>query len=324
MHLPNPTRSVHYAPTDPGIDWVKDPDVAIDVPTEPGHWKALTPNVIALPSGGFRMYYTLVGPGFEYGVTRGSILSAFSPDGDRWAKEPGVRLAPFGPDADLRVVCPDVIPLGGGGYRMYVEGQPTDRPSSILSATSLDGLEWEPEPGIRFGDGRGRYGSPRCLYTTDDAAARDRFRLYFHRYAHPLRLGLDAGNHIVSAISADGLSFEEEPGVRIEQSGELQTFSVYAPEVLRLGDGGYRMYYAGWTAEPVRGRIFTATSADGVTWTRNEDAVVTFGGRYDREKCSEPSVIRLPDGRCRMFYEACDEDQVWRILSCTTPGRAAD
>ncbi len=39
--------------------------------------------------------------------------------------------------------------------------------------------------------------------------------------------------------------------------------------------------------------------------------------RFDREKCSEPCVIRLPDGRYRMFYEACDEHAVWRILSAT-------
>jgi hypothetical protein len=144
--------------------------------------------------------------------------------------------------------------------------------------------------------------------------------MYFHRYTHPLRMGLDAGNHIVSAFSADGLTFEQEPGIRIAQETPLEDFAVYAPEVIRLGDGSYRMYYAGWTVEPVRGRVFSATSADGLSWNKDPEINLDFGGRYDAEKCSEPCVMRLPDGRYRMFYEACDELHVWRILSATAAG----
>lgn len=311
-------QSVHFAPTDPGLRWVKDPGVAVDVPEAPGHWKTLTPNVVAVV-GGFRMYYTLVGPGTNYDVTVGRILSAFSTDGDRWEPEPGVRLEPFGPLADLRVVCPDVVSLEGGGYRMYLEGQPSGGPACIVSARSDDGLAWTPEPGMRYGDGVNRLGSPRVLDTGAGSGAPDRYRLYFHRYPLPLRMGLDAGNHIVSAVSPDGLSFAAEAGVRVPQSGELETFAVYAAEVLRLGTGGYRMYYAGWTADPVRGRIFAARSADGVAWVKEGGPLLEPGGpgAPDAEKCSEPSVIQLPDGRFRLFYEACDENQVWRILSAT-------
>ena len=309
-------RSVHWLPSDPGTRWVKDPGIVVAPPDDSGEWKALTPNVVALPSGGFRMYYTLSGPGRDYGPTRAVVLSAISADGSRWEPEPGVRLEPHGPDAAVRVVCPDVIPLDEGGYRMYFEGQPEGRASVILSARSGDGLAWSPEPGIRFGGPR-RYGSPRCLYVADDPAAAIQFRLYFHSYSHPLRMAPDAENHIVSAVSSDGLSFAAEPGVRIAQEGQLQTFAVYAPEVVRLGNDSYRMYYAGWQTDPVRGRIFSASSGDGVAWTRDWSVNVDIGGRYDTEKCSEPCVIQLPDGRYRMFYEACDTDAVWRILSAT-------
>jgi hypothetical protein len=312
---------VHWVPSDPGTRWVKDPGIVIAAPDDSGEWKALTPNVVAVPGGGFRMYYTVSGPGRDYGPTRAVILSAFSSDGSSWEPEPGVRLAPHGPDASVRVVCPDVIPLSpadGGGWRMYFEGQPADpRASVILSARSADGLAWEPEPGIRFGGPR-RDGSPRCVYVSDDAGAAVRYRLYFHSYSHPLRIAPDAENHIVSAVSGDGLSFVEEPGVRIAQEGPLQTFAVYAPEVLRLGDGSWRMYYAGWQMDPVRGRIFSARSSDGVSWVRDPEINLDFGGRYDTEKCSEPCVIQLPDGRYRMFYEASDEHAVWRILSATS------
>ena len=264
-----------------------------------------------------------VGPGVDYTVTQGNILSAVSDDGEQWEKEPGVRVGPHEPEAGLRVVCPDVVPLPDGGYRMYFEAQPPDRPARIGSARSADGLTWEPEPGVRFGaDNEWRYGSPRAVPLPDG-----RWRLYFHRYTQPLRMGLDAGNHIVSAISSDGLTFEEEPGIRIPQTTALESFAVYAAEVVGLGDATpapWRMYYAGWTADPIRGRIFSATSLDGLAWTKdpepNLEPAGSGVGAFDAEKCSEPSVMQLPDGRYRIYYEACDEGQVWRILSATAVG----
>ncbi len=156
---------------------------------------------------------------------------------------------------------------------MYFEGQPADpRASVILSARSADGLAWEPEPGIRFGGPR-RYGSPRCVFVSDDPAADVRFGSISTRTRIRCVMAADAENHIVSAVSSDGLAFTAEDGVRIGQEGPLQTFAVYAPEVLRVGSGGpsWRMYYAGWQVDPVRGRIFSASSSDGLSWTRDRD-----------------------------------------------------
>ena len=303
-------RSIHFQPDDPGTRWVKDPGVAIEPPDASGNWKALTPNVVDVP-GGYRLYYTLVGEGNDYSVTPGVVRSAFSDDGTHWEPEPGDRLGPHEPTADLRVVCPDVIPLEGGGWRMYFEAQNREGPATIGSAISDDGLTFQPEPGNRFGDGIWRYGSPRVIPVDGG------YRMYFHRYTHPLRMGLDAGNHIISAFSTDGLHFEQESGVRIAQTTPMEDFAVYAAEILRLSDSSYRMYYAGWTVEPVRGRVFSARSRDGIHFTKDPEINLDFGGRFDREKCSEPCVMRLPDGRYRMFYEACDEHLVWRILSAT-------
>ena len=267
------------------------------------------------------MYYTESGPGKDYRDSSARILSAYSQMGDIWAQEQGVRLSPHPPDAALRVVCPDVIPLPEGGYRMYFEGQPYNAPSLVLSARSEDGLRWEPEPGVRFGDGERAYGSPRCLYVGSvKGPGASGYRLYFHSYSYPMKPGLSSQNHIISAISEDGLHFVRERGVRIAQEGELESYAVYAPEVLRLGTGGFRMYYAGWSWDPTRGRIFSAVSGDGLSWTKEKAPCVVPGGTWDGVKCSEPCVTRLPDGRYRMFYEASNEDAVWRILSATSPG----
>ena len=56
-------RAVHYLPADPGCQWKEDPNVTIDLDTPLVSWRILTPNVIHVPSGGYRMYYMGFGPG---------------------------------------------------------------------------------------------------------------------------------------------------------------------------------------------------------------------------------------------------------------------
>jgi hypothetical protein len=148
------------------------------------------------------------------------------------------------------------------------------------------------------------------------------FRLYCHRYSHPFEPGLGSRNHILSFISSDGLRFEEEPGVRIAQERDgVEDYAVYAPEVIRLGDGTFRMYYAAWGGEPMHGRIFTAASPDGLRWTKQERPCIDVGGPRDQRHASEPCIIDLPGGRARLFYEACDDAGRWRILSATSVAR---
>ncbi len=311
-------RSVHYAENDPGREWVKDSRIALDQDTPLDSTKILTPNVIRLPDGGYRMYYTGLGPGRPAVDAQGYILSAFSEDAAVWTKDPGIRLDVHAPHATRRVLCPDVIPLADGGYRMYYEARTSEGPTTVLSAVSKDGLDWEPEAGIRFGDDTWSYGTPRCLYIEGGKAGTLRYRLYCHHYSYPLKPGLESQNHIVSAISDNGLDFRPEPGVRIPQETRFEDYAVYAPEVIRLGDGTYRMYYAAWTHEPMHGRLFTAVSRDAFNWSKHPEPCLDIGGPWDQTHASEPCVIDLDDGRHRLFYEACDAEGKWRILSATS------
>jgi uncharacterized protein YodC (DUF2158 family) len=307
----DPLTAVHHQARDPGTRWRKDPRIAIDLDHPLDAERILTPNVIHLPDGGYRMYYTGLGPARRDPDSLGYIVSARSDDAVTWHKDPGVRVDLFAPHASLRTLCPDVIPLADGGLRMYFEARSPDRPTVILSAHSTDGFDWTPDEGIRFGDPTWSYGTPRVLYIETG------YRMYFHRYTFPLRSGLEAGNHIISAVSDDGLTFAEEPGVRVAQETERETFSVYAPEVVRLGDGGYRMYFSGWS-DDIRGGVFTATSADGLAWQKSPEPCIDLDGPRDGSMVSEPCVIDLPDGRSRLFYEACDDDDNYRILSATS------
>ncbi len=311
----DPLTSVHFHKSDPGVRWTKDAAPAIDFnPLVPSNG-VLTPNVVALAGVGYRMYYTGFAPGTTKTDLLGHILSAHSADGTAWTLDDGVRVDVHGPHASQRTLCPDVVPIPGGRYRMYYEARTPDAPTVILSATSADGLAWELEDGVRIGDGEWSYGSPRCVYFPTDRGLI--YRLYFHHYSFPLVSGLHAQNHIVSAVSLDGLNFQIDPGVRIAQETERETYAVYAPEVLRLGDGSFRMFYAAW-AEAIDGGIFTAVSDDGIAWTKSPKPLLDLDVELDCRMVSEPCVIELPDGRCRMFYEARDSAGRAQILSATS------
>ena len=72
-----------------------------------------------------------------------------------------------------------------------------------------------------------------------------------------------------------------------------------------------------------RSRIFEAESDDGLTWRRT--GVVVEGAGHgsvelDAVHAEDMSVVRLPDGRLRMYYAACDSTGNWRVLSASTAG----
>ena len=335
---------VHTAAEDPGTAWTRDPRPAIEAPPDPetegapdpapeARWPAsaprtgirgaVAPNVVALPEGGYRLYYTQILPrrGFpaganDYDNSTTRILSAHSADALSWTPDPGVRLGPReGGAGEFRVVSPEVVPVPGGSglLRMYYECFPGPRsgPATLRSAVSEDGgLHWRVEEGVRLGEPGASYNAPRLLYLEDG-----RCRLYCSQ----------RGVGIISALSPDGgLTFHQEPGVRVGRGPRYDALNAFAPEVLRIQGGGYRMYYSGYSA-PNRAQVLSAVSEDGLMWRKEEEPVIAPGGRWDRAKCSEMCVIAVAGDsgwRYRMFYEACDgtavdERGVWRIMGAT-------
>jgi len=330
---------VHTVAGDPGTSWASE-SIAIDAPPDndidpapDARWSeesvrtglcgAVSPRVVALPDAGYRMYYTQILPrsGFpnganDYDNATSRILSATSPDGVAWIPEPGVRLSPqAGGAGDFRVVSAEVVPSADdtGRLRMYYEccDGPQSQQNSIRSAVSDDGLEWSVEPEIRFALSEHNLSSPRILFLDDG-----RCRLYCGQ----------RGRGIISAASDDGgITFDLEPGVRIAPDQPLDRLTAFAPEILRLESGGYRMYYAGYS-EPKRANVLTAVSNDGLNWQKMPRPVLSPGcSARAAAKCSEMCVIWNSPGQgereeFRMFFEACDGtavDQrgVWRIAS---------
>ena len=124
-----------------------------------------------LPSGGYRLFYTAVGPAKPYPNCQGYILSAVSEDGLNFQKEPGIRLAPQPkiPHMSLRVISPSVTACADGRWRMYFESRGSaDIPTVICSAISTDMLNWELEAGIRL-QAPGGVGGVRYMSLPDES-----------------------------------------------------------------------------------------------------------------------------------------------------------
>ena len=301
------------------LKWEKEPGPRVEGSRDLDKSKVQAPGIVALPGGGYRLYYTAVGPGKPFPTSQGYILSAVSDDGVAFQTEPGIRLAPD-PSIDhgcLRYLAPTVTQIRDGRWRMYFESRGTaDLPTVIASAISSDMLKWEVEDGVRLQGFHG-IGGPRFVELPD---GRGRLYCFASEYDEG---GLLSGNAIakgvMSAVTTDGLNFEFEPGYRMKDGhSEIEAKGITAADVIPPSAEGqpWLMLYSGWQDAPpgtvipphpssdpnavenglsenfaaasiaadlcgFRSRIFAAHSWDGLAWER--DGCVIEGGGLGRE-----------------------------------------
>lgn len=245
--------------------WRKEPGPRLEGSRDLDRSKLQAPCVVGIPSGGFRMFYTAVGPDKPFPICQGYILSAVSDDGLVFRTEPGIRLAPRPglPHMSLRVLAASVTRSSGDGWRMYFESRgPADRPTVICSAVSDDMLDWKLEDGIRL-ENPGGLGGPRYLRLPDG-----RGRLYC--CASEFGPGGPAGGQrqskgVVSAITDDGLNFEFEPGVRMaDRQDEYDQVGISAAEVIPPAstDDDWTMFYSVWQDVPAGTEVPVHPSED--------------------------------------------------------------
>lgn len=321
--------------------------------------KLQAPCIVRKPDGGFRLFYTAVGPAKPFAACQGYILSAVSVDGLSFHPEPGIRVAPRPdvPHRSLRVIAPTIAPCAGNRWRMYFESRgPATCPTVICSAVSADMLSWEVEEGIRLGC-PDDVGGPRFLPLPNGHG-----RLYcFRSEIGPggNASGQRISTSIVSAITSDGLNFNFEPGYRLrDKQAEYDTAGISAAEVIppSAADDRWTMFYSAWQDVPpgtrvplhpsrdvnavasgksddfaaasiasdmsgYRSRIYMAYSTDGLDWVRAGCAIdgLGYGGDgLDAVHAEDVSLIQIGQAAYRMYYAACDKDGKWRIASAVT------
>lgn len=245
------------------------------------------PEVVKLPDGRYRMYYGLDPRTYPENI---NIVSAVSSDGLNWTAEPGTRMS--------EGALPSVIELPDGRWRMYYNS-----PGSIQSAISDDGLNFQAE-GLRLAT---NLGGPSVVKLDDG-----RYRMYlqdFEFIAVTVTTGMPrmdvspSVSRIKSAISPDGLSWEMEPGVRIDAQ-----YAIGTPDIVKLPDGSFQLYFfAGsekMAEEGVEG-VYRAESADGLSFS---NITFVFGKYIDEEGrkvgTADPCVAKMKDG-WRIYYGSC-------------------
>lgn len=126
------------------------------------------------------------------------------------------------------------------------------------------------------------------------------------------RMAIHHGQNIESAFSQDGRNFEMEAGTRVH--GQMPAF-------VALPEGGWRLYYKGdFEGRPA---IRSATTMDGYNFTLESGDRLTVGGpgTLDEKAVIHPTVVRLPAGGYRMYYDGeTSQDGMfhWTILSATS------
>ena len=210
--------------------------------------------------------YLLFLAGLVFPAQAGHIDVSSFPS-DVWVKEPGIRLD-FGgdPAGTTGFHTPYVFRLPDGTLRMYYDAFGSS-PRQMKSAVSVDGITWAKEPGIRLiasQVGTNSFGHPHVL-----EASPGLFRMYFEAF----------GNRVMSATSADGLTWTVEPGIRLTNALD--------PVVIEEPGGGFRMYFriAGSTI------LGTAPSADGLTFGVKAATGVSNAREFGAVRLCEGTVV---------------------------------
>ncbi len=98
-----------------------------------------------------------------------------------------------------------------------------------------------------------------------------------------------------------------------DRPSDLQRASCFAGSVVPLDDGRYRLYYSASHWDPPRVfRLAVAESADGLHWEKPDLGQVDWqgaptnhlwpAGMPEGARCTQPQVVRLPDGSWRMWF----------------------
>ncbi len=263
--------------------------------------KFLCPSILKFKNNLYRIYFSEDKKYFNK-KNRTVIRSAVSKNLSTWSVEKGKRINFLNDRRYQRILSPNVIKISKNLFRMYFEARTYSKKGVIKSAISKDGLKWKEESGIRVGNANNySYGTPFCLFKS-----KNNFELFFELRKKKTR-------DIWSIKSNDGLYFnQKELILTIKQDYDWETYSVNSPNIIYFKKL-YHMYYAGYGGEPLMGRILYACSKDKKNWKKSKIPVLNPGGIYDHKHCAEPTLIRI-NKKLKIFYEACDKYDFWRIL----------
>ncbi len=279
---------------------------------------------IARDGGKYFLFYCGGPSGPKTGgeLVRYQLGLALSDDGESWTKT-GSPLLPLG-DRDnfhatpalLRDADGSLLKSGGLWHMVYCGNRADD----VEHATSRDGMNWEKDA---------RNPIFKAAYAPNLVEVGGELRMYY--ISKPKRVGgKPVPWEVHLATGADFHSLKPHPANPILQvSQPWERGALFYPYVLRENDTWVMFYASYWQNHPERKganatAIGTATSRDGLHWTKNPANPVltpTPGSDYDSIYNSSQSVLR--DGDLYRMYFAGRVDMVHKYFSIGLATRAA-
>ena len=302
----------------PSVVWYREPGPRVRGSRPLDSGKVQAPCIVSLPDGGYRLFYTGVGPGKPYAACQGYILSAVSADGLCFRAEPGIRLAPQPghPHLSLRILAPTVTARDRGRWRMYFEARgPAAQPTAICSAVSSDLINWELEEGVRVAR-PGGVGGPRYMPLRHGGGRMYCFESVFGSGGHgpgPADGGQRVAQRIVSAVTSDGLHFDAEGGCRLpDRQGPLDSAGITAAQVVApvVPGGPWTMVYSAWQDLPPGSTAPLHPS---------HDAAAVVSGRSD-DFAAASIAADLAGYRSRIFLTRSTDPFSWDPGVCIVEG----
>lgn len=271
--------------------------------------------------GRIRLYYIDT----EFG-TLYEMYSAISTDGINFTHENGVRLL----RNNQPLTQPDIIRIGNL-WNAYFTVPGTDNLPRLVRATSNDGISfsWDnsffsvlggQSSTIRANNLQFRtyYVKDKEILSTNTADGRglnaeSGKRLQKAMHPSALQNGNVTTMYFIRPESPDAPPLGEREEWRFNRFVIGKNANVdptitnpATPDVIRMDDGTYRMFYS--AGRPGQSQIRVAISGDGITWQYASISLRGSANPSDRTyNITSPSVIQLPDGRWRMYYNAYPE-----------------
>mgnify|MGYP001343491810 CR=1 FL=1 len=267
--LADPGDQAFAGPVLAPMDWVKDSANPVLASGPAGRWDELVGSAHVLKQGDqYRMWFG----GTARDRSRDGIGYATSEDGQQWTRaDENPLLSGEGVGYwDQYVGWPDVV-YHDGLYRMWYRGDQWISPSGpiVLSlgyAESVDGVTWSPDPGSPV-LGPSAAGQWDDTYISSGTTIRETsgYRMWYTGCS-------ETRCQVGVATSVDGLTWVRStpsPVVAVGPTGAWDSRYVFNPIVL-LDSGVYHLWYSGSsTLTPTSYSIGHATSADGLTWTKD-------------------------------------------------------
>lgn len=206
-----------------GLNFGKEPGIRIDPVLDVGNAELMVcdPTIIDLPDGKIRMYYKGATGSGGPGQAVHKVFSAISSDGLNFQKE-GLRIDSERTGDDGWASVPEAVKLPDGRVRIYYVSDASSVGHGIVSAVSLDGLDF-----IKEETKLTSFVDPAVIILFDG-----KYLLFAKSFM---------GKGIYSFISSDGINFEDQQLVISEES--------YDPSIIQLDNSTYRVFYG--CREPV-------------------------------------------------------------------------